>query len=100
VSTNKAISLIRFEIEQVNKLLESYELLIEKCKLSEPDLIEITAAASVIHSFYNGVEKIFLTIGKHIDNKTPEGHQWHRDLLKQMGGKTDVRENALYQKLR
>jgi hypothetical protein len=96
VSIEKNISLIRFEINQVEQLLQSYDLLLKKCRITEPDLIEITAAASVIHSFYNGVENIFLTIAKRIDEQLPQGIQWHRDLLKQMSSKVPNRENQEY----
>lgn len=75
MSIEKTISLMKFEIEQVNQLLNSYELLLNKCRISEPDLIELTAVASVIHSFYNGVEKVFITIAKRIDNEVPQGQQ-------------------------
>lgn len=95
VSIEKTISLIRFEIEQVDNLLKSYDLLLKKCSLSEPDLIELTAAASVLHSFYNGVEKIFITIAKRVDEHIPEGHQWHRDLLKQMNETTETRDTNI-----
>lgn len=92
MSIEKNISLIDFEITQVEQLLNSYDLLLKKCRTTEPDLIELTAAASVIHSFYNGVENIFLTIAKRIDEQTPLGLQWHRDLLKQMNSKVKNRE--------
>ena len=41
----KAVSQIRFEIQQIDTLLESYKSLLAKCKEKEPDLIEITAIA-------------------------------------------------------
>lgn len=91
MSIEKSISLIQFEINQMSKLLESYDLLIRKCKLSEPDLIELTAAASVLHSFYNGIENLFITIAKRIDGRIPQSQQWHRDLLKQMSEPTENR---------
>ncbi|HOJ11801.1 MAG TPA: hypothetical protein PK733_14575 [Clostridiales bacterium] len=80
----KTISQIKFEIKQIDKLLRAYEELFNKCQDSEPELIEITALASVLHSFYNGIEKIFEIIAKRIDKAIPQGKQWHRDLLIQM----------------
>lgn len=84
MSIEKTISQIRFEMGQIDKLNESFEILLKKCKISEPDIIETAAAASWLHSFYNGVENIFLSIAKHVDKTVPQGQQWHRDLLKQM----------------
>jgi len=47
-------------------------------------LVEATAVASVLHSFYNGLENIFLAIAKGIDAEVPSGAQWHRGLLTKM----------------
>lgn len=84
MSIEKAISQIRFEINQIDKLNETFDILLKKCQVSELDHIETAAAASWLHSFYNGIENIFLTIAKHIDGNQPQSQQWHRDLLRQM----------------
>jgi hypothetical protein len=55
--------------------------------------------ASVIHSFYNGVENIFQTIAKKVDRDLPDTGQWHRDLLKQMSKITDQREAVISNEL-
>ncbi len=39
---------------------------------------------SVVHSFYNGLENIFVLIAKNLDQHLPQGAQWHSDLLHQM----------------
>ncbi len=88
MSHEKAASQIRFEMQQIGQLLEFYRGLLEKCRHEEPDLVEVTAVASVLHSFYNGIENIFLSIAKKIDKNVPSGTQWHRDLLVQMAGYT------------
>jgi hypothetical protein len=88
---DKAISQVRFEIEQVDQLLETYADLLERVQRNTPDLIEVTAVASVLHSFYNGLESIFLAIAKGIDADVPSGAQWHRDLLTQMAKSTSKR---------
>ena len=51
--------------------------------------------ASVLHSFYNGLENIFLSVAKGIDQDVPAGSQWHRDLLIQMTEPTPDRGPAL-----
>lgn len=84
MSNNKIIKKVNFEIKQIDKLMQTYRDLIEKCKDTEPEIVELTALASVIHSFYNGVENIFLLIAKNIDKDKPEGAKWHKDLLLQM----------------
>lgn len=65
----KIASNIQFEIQQIDKLFEKYNSLFDKCSRSEPDLIELTALASVLYSFYNGIENIFLTIAKKLIKK-------------------------------
>lgn len=96
----KAVSQIRFDIQQIDALLESYKSLLTKCKEKEPDLIEITAIASVLHSFYNGIENIFLSITRRIDNVVPGGSHWHRDLLTLMTEDSDVRQSIISDNLK
>jgi hypothetical protein len=45
--------------------------LLDLCKLKEPDIIEMTAAAQVLHSFYNGVESIIVLFFKYMNEKLP-----------------------------
>jgi hypothetical protein len=47
---------IEHEISRIGKSLEDVEPLLKLCKMKSPDIIEMTAAAQVLHSFYNGVE--------------------------------------------
>ena len=60
-----------------------------------PNLVELTALASVLHSFYNGIEKILLIIAKNIDNRIPSDYNWHRSLLEQMAEENDQRKAVL-----
>lgn len=80
----KTVSQVTFEIDQIDRLLAAYADLLEQAQRARPDLIQVTALASVSHSFYNGLENIFLIIAKSLDDNTPTGAQWHRDLLIQM----------------
>lgn len=57
--------------------------------------MELTALASVLHSFYNGIEKILLIIAKNIDNRIPSDYNWHRSLLEQMAEENDQRKAVL-----
>jgi hypothetical protein len=91
----KVISQVKFEIGQVDQLFESYADLLERAHDNMPDLVEVTALASVLHSFYNGLENIFLSIAKGIDTHVPTGPQWHRDLLTRMTESTSSRRPVL-----
>ena len=65
----------------------------------------IRAGGSILHDFYTGIEKIFETIGKEVDNRLPMGEEWHSELLHQMtldipGLRPPVISTALEKKLR
>ena len=92
---DRAISQVRFETQQIDHLLESYAELLERTQKRTLDLIEVTAAASVLHSFYNGIENIFLSISKGTDAVVPSGPHWHRDLLNRMTKAMSSREPVL-----
>ncbi len=85
------VSHIKFEIDQIDQLFNAYTELLERSQKSTPNLVEITAIASVLHSFYSGIENIFLSIAKGLDENVPEGSQWHRDLLLRMTQRTPKR---------
>ncbi len=93
--SEKVVAQVRFEIEQIDRLLDSYADLLERALRTPPNLIELTAIASVLHSFYNGLENIFLSIAKGINDQVPAGTQWHRDLLAQMAQATPNRVAVL-----
>lgn len=86
---------IKFEIAEIDREFESYSLLFDLIKLRTPDLVEMTAIASVLHSFYNGVESIFLIIAKKVDKNIPSGQKWHNDLLKQMTSINETRAEVI-----
>jgi HepT-like protein len=80
---------------QIDQLLAAYAQLWERIQAHTPDLVELTAIASVLHSFYNGVENIFLSIAKGVDQHVPSGAQWHRDLLLQTTEATTKRRGVI-----
>lgn len=91
----KVISQINFEIEQISTLLSKFHGFLQNVVHGEPDPIELAALASILHSFYTGLEKIFLSIAKGIEADVPTGGQWHRDLLRQMGQSLTTRPAVL-----
>jgi hypothetical protein len=72
---------ILFEISQIDKLLNDSKPLLDLCKLKTPDFIETSAAALVLHSFYNGIENILILIFKYYDEQLPKSNKWHMELL-------------------
>ena len=78
-------------VDDIDDLLNLYLLLFERIKQKVPDNIELAALATVLHSFYNGIEGIFLLVSKQIDNETPDDPTWHQSLLNQMITETSKR---------
>lgn len=44
----------------------------------------LSSLALNLHSFYNGLERVFEAIARRLDGSFPSGERWHRSLLKQM----------------
>jgi hypothetical protein len=44
----------------------------------------LNSLALNLHSFYNGLERIFETIARGLDPTFPSGERWHHNLLEQM----------------
>ena len=86
---------ILYEMSCITTLLEQTGILIQKCKLQAPDFIELNAAGSTLHSYYNGLENIFLLINKNIDGTRLSGTRWHRDLLESMFSASENRSAVL-----
>lgn len=91
----EVISQVTFEIEQIDQMFVVYADLLERARQGTPNLVEMTAMASVLHSFYNGLENIFLSIAKGLDSQVPTDSQWHRDLLLQMTQETTNRSRVI-----
>ena len=77
---------IEHEISRIDKALDSLKPLLDLCKIKEPDIIEMTAAAQVLHSFYNGIESIIVLIFKYIDEELPNDLKWHKTLFEMSFG--------------
>ena len=72
---------IAYEIGQINKLLSDAGPLLRVCAAKEPDFIELSAAALLLHSFYNGIENILVIISKSRGSQEMNDAKWHRSLL-------------------
>jgi len=82
-------------VDDINDLLETYKDLFTRIKHKKPDLIELAALGSVLQSFYNGVEGIFLLAAKQIDKQTPNDNAWHQSLLNQVLETTSERDSII-----
>ncbi len=78
---DRAQAHIERELQQIESLFLEYRTLLSETSINEPNLVELTALAGVLHSFYNGVENVFQTIAKRVDGQMPTGSDWHWELL-------------------
>jgi hypothetical protein len=83
---------IAFEISQIDEALRNSKTLLDLCKSQEPDFVEKSAAALLLHSFYNGIENILTLVFKNIDKELPNGIKWHKELLDRAFEKTNNRK--------
>ena len=75
---------IRDELTDINsevaRVQKSWEASLEA---NDPDAY-IDSVALNLHGFYSGVERLFELIATQVDDATPEGEAWHRQLIDQM----------------
>ena len=75
---------VAVEQAQIAQLFEAYQAAISIASQQEPDFIELSALATMLHSFYTGIENIFKRIALEIDGAIPSGYASHSDLLTAM----------------
>lgn len=83
-AVEKVIAKVNLELAQIDELFEIYADLLEDARLGNLKPRDLASLASVLHSFYNGVENIFSIFAKEIDQSSPNSAEWHTNLLKQM----------------
>ncbi|HSK76351.1 MAG TPA: hypothetical protein VLQ45_07805, partial [Thermoanaerobaculia bacterium] len=94
---------VAVEESQLQQLLDLHRPLLEKCLTVEPDAIELSALAALLHSFYTGMENLFRRIALEVDGGVAQGSAWHRLLLQQMTepgtGRPAVLSTELHERL-
>ncbi len=77
---------IRQELEELERVVARAERAIATArKRPEEQDLYLDAAALNLHDFYTGLERIFRHIAGLVDRSVPDGPEWHRELLKQLG---------------
>lgn len=71
---------IKDEIKKLEQLDKEKNALLKR----RPSNYVVRAGGSILHDFYTGIEKIFASIAKEVDNRLPMGEEWHSELLHQM----------------
>jgi hypothetical protein len=78
-------SRIRQDVAELERVVERVERALQARQHhpAERDLF-LDSAALNLHDFYSGLERIFSHIASSVDQSTPAGPDWHRELLRQM----------------
>jgi hypothetical protein len=90
---------VAVEQAQIDQLFVAYQAAIDKSSHQEPDFIELSALATMLHSFYTGIENIFKRIALEIDGNIPSGYASHSELLTAMTQSTANRPPVISDEL-
>ena len=83
-------SRIRHELSAIGRTVAQVQRGIDAVERHPEDQdLYLDSAALNLHDFYAGLERVFEQIAATIDGSVPSGHDWHRELLRQMA--TDIR---------
>lgn len=87
----KEKQLVRRLQSEINQEISSLEALLRELKTLKPRLaqkeisnLDLRAAGSILHDFYNGVENIFRRVAQELNGGLPAGEDWHKQLLTDM----------------
>lgn len=87
----KEKQLIRRLQSEINQEILSLEALLRELETLKPRLaqkeisnLDLRAAGSILHDFYNGVENIFRRVAQELNGGLPAGEDWHKQLLTDM----------------
>ena len=86
-----ACRLVVREVEELDDLLRSSSDLLPTPVAANPSFERLAALATVLTSFYTGLERIFERIAAQLDPVQPEGDHWHIELLSQVARPTKNR---------
>jgi predicted nucleotidyltransferase len=75
-------ALVEDELVALGRVAQEMEDLLAGC-IKPPTRTELRAMASILHEFYNGVERILERIAVGLGEGVPQGAYWHADLLEQ-----------------
>lgn len=91
----KLAAAVRLTMDEINEELSACDPLFRIGKIREFDFIETAAAASILQSFYTGIENLILYLSKTLDGSAPQSSSWHRELLSSAAEPTITRSAIL-----
>ena len=97
--SGKLIAQIEINRQELLRITEQLAPLISKGSTVDLDVIETSAVAAMLHSFYTLIEKILESIAREIDHAVPGAGAWHRDLIEQSTQATASRQPVISEDL-
>ncbi len=91
---------VSVELEQLQQFLASHHELFSRCRSKTLDNVELSALAAVLHSFYTGVENIFVRITVRVHGRKFTTSAWHKELLEWMATPAESRGAVISPSLR
>lgn len=82
------------ELTELSAVVVEVQRVVQKYQHSQ-DADILPAIAMNLQSYYTGTERIMVSIALHCDREVPEGKDWHRKLLEQMGHAVPNQRSAL-----
>lgn len=77
---------IRKELDDLERLVSRANRAMNTAQKNPQDTdLYVDSASLNLHDVYSGVERIFKQIAATVDGNMPDGAEWHRELLEQMG---------------
>lgn len=58
------------DIGKIDYLLDKYSHILKGTTEQEPEDRDLLAISNLLHTFYNGIERLFITIAEEYDNST------------------------------
>jgi hypothetical protein len=95
----KLIAQVELNLQELSRVTEQLTPLIAKGASSDLDVIETSAVAAMLHSFYTLIEKILELMARDVDQTMPAAGTWHRDLVEQMTQPTASRPAVISEDL-
>jgi predicted nucleotidyltransferase len=92
--------LIEDELTALKRVAQEMDDLLSVCA-QPPTRVELRAMASMLHEFYNGIERIFERIAIYLGEDMPRGDYWHVHLLNRMAEEQEgIRPTVIEGRLR
>jgi predicted nucleotidyltransferase len=93
-------SMVEDELIALDRVAQEMTETLAACA-QPPTRLELRAIATMLHEFYNGVERIFERIAVSLGEGLPRGSYWHVDLLAQIAtAQTETRPAVIDEPLR